>query len=88
MVAARRRDHASSRDILCHQTGEGAARLEGTAVLQALQLQIDRVGCPTEIRHIHAQHGRVANIRADQSERLGDILGQQGGWGIGVYGHG
>ena len=65
MIAARCRDHARCRNLAGQQICESAPRLEGTRMLEKLQLETKLVRCDPDIGAGYFNHRRAADVRPD-----------------------
>src|SRR5687767_5687790 len=74
VIAARCRDDTGRRHGPKQQIGEGAARLERAAVLEQLQLAVNRPRLEPEIREVHCNDGCTSNVWADELVRRRDLL--------------
>ena len=78
MVSAGRGDYSRPRDGLSQQICDRAARLERSSVLQQLQLQSQRSGLQSELRCIHGNHRRAANVRSEFRIEFPNLLASNG----------
>ena len=78
MVSAGRGDYSRPRDGLSQQICDRAARLERPGVLQQLELQSHRSGVPSELRSIHGNHRRTANVRSELRIEFPHLLASNG----------
>ena len=76
MIAARGRDHARSGDIAHQQVGEGAPGLEGSGVLQRLQLEDQADAVEAEIGAFDFKQRSAPDMRTDEGVSAGNAAGR------------
>ena len=82
VIAAGGGNHAGGGNAAGEEVGDGAARLEGTAVLEEFELEGEGVRRQAEIGGVGGEDGGVADVGADERGDFGDAVGCYGRHGV------